>query len=167
MTSVDFIHEFSRAEQRPQAVFQVMDVRVGDVARPSIVAPVPSRLTWSLPLPRHGLFQASVALADPPAGTVPAPIRMRIGISDHRTFEGLSHVTLNPGERRWTDLRADLSAYAGWKWSLFYRPDRVTWRVVLAADAVGGVPAVAVWGSPEIVTSNESAREYAVRRNRR
>lgn len=167
VTVVDLVREFDRAEKRPAAVFQMTDHRVGDTARPSIVAPVPSRLTWSLPLPKRGVFQAFVALPDPPAGTAGAPIRLRVGVSDHRIFEGLSDVTLTPGERRWFSLRADLSAYAGWQWSLFYRPDRVTWRLNLAADGAEAAHAIAVWGSPEIVTDSESAREYAIRRQRR
>ncbi|MGH9371214.1 MAG: hypothetical protein ACRD15_06755, partial [Vicinamibacterales bacterium] len=57
-----------------------------------------------------------------------------------------------------------LSAYAGFKWSLFYRPDRITWRVVLATDAVGSGSPRAIWGSPEIVTDHRSAREYVTRR---
>jgi hypothetical protein len=164
---VDLAREFDRAEKRPPGTFQISDYRVGDIARPSIVAPVPSRLTWSLPLPRHGIFHAFVALADAPGGTARPAVRLRVGISDHRTYEGLSDIIVAPGDRGWTDVRADLSAYAGWKWSLFYRPDRVTWRVVLATDATGDAPAMAVWGSPEIVTDTQSAREYAARRQRR
>src|SRR5687767_9698012 len=164
VTAVDLVREFDRAERRPAAVFRVTDHRVGDLAQPSIVAPVPSRMTWSLPLPERGVFRASVALSDPPDGASPAAVRLRVGVSDHRIFEGLGAVTLEPGARRWVDLRADLSAYAGWKWSLFYRPHRQTWRLNLAADATGGEPAVVVWGSPSIVTDSGSAREYAIRR---
>lgn len=121
-------------------------------------------MTWSLPLPERGVFRASVALADPPGGAPAAAVRLRVGVSDHRIFEGLGAVTLEPDARRWFDLQADLSAYAGWKWSLFYRPGRQTWRLNLAADAAGGAPALAVWGSPSIVTDSEAAREYAIRR---
>jgi hypothetical protein len=64
----------------------------------------------------------------------------------------------------WVELGADLSAYAGVKWSLFYRPDRITWRVVLSADTVEGAPASAVLGSPEIVTDGAGAKEYIARR---
>jgi hypothetical protein len=166
VTSVDLIREFDGAEKRPPELYRISEHRAGDTARPAIVAPAPGRLTFSLPLPRRAIFQAAVALADPAPGTVAAPVRMRIGISDHRTFEGLTEVTLTPGESGWREFRADLSAYAGRKWSLFYRPDRVTWRLVLAADAIGGIPAVVAWGAPAIVTDNNSAREYAARRRR-
>jgi hypothetical protein len=162
MRAVDLMRNFDRAEKRPAVTFEIAEREVNGVARPAIVAPVPSRLTWSLPMPRRAVFQSVVALTMPPPGTAAAPVRLRVGISDHRIFEGLSEVTLDPGSG-WTELRADLSAYAGWKWSLFYKPDRVTWRLNLSADAVGGVPAVALWGRPEIVTDMQSAREYRER----
>jgi len=159
------MHDFNRAEKRPALAFEIAEREVAGDARPAIVVPVPSRLTWSMALPRRATFQTVVALADPPPGVAPAPVRLRIGISDHRTFEGLNAVTLNPGSG-WTDLQADLSDYAGWKWSLFYRPDRIMWRLNLSADAIGGVAAVALWSRPEIVTDAQSAREYSTRRLR-
>jgi hypothetical protein len=91
---------------------------------------------------------------------------VRLGVSDQRIYEGVSELTLPAGTRTWVDLRADLSAYAGWKWSLFYRPDSITWRVVLAADAIGGSGGTLLWGAPEILTDTQSAREYAARRQR-
>jgi hypothetical protein len=164
---VDLMRELGRAEKRPAAAFLVEDRRVGGVSRPSIVAPVPSRMTWPLPVPRRGVFHAFVSIAEAPPGTVAGAVRLRVGISDHRIYEGLSEVMINPGTQQWIDLRADLSAYAGWKWSLFYQPERVTWRLVLAADATVAAPATAMWGSPEILTDSRSAREYATRRMRR
>ena len=126
--------------------------------------PVPSRVTWRFPLPRDGVLHTFVAVAGAAPGTSRAPVRFRIGIADDRIYEGLTEITLTPEERGWIDLRADLSAYAGRKWSLFYRPDRIIWNVVLAADAGGNGGAMAVWGSPEIVTDARAAREYAARR---
>lgn len=131
------------------------------MARPAIAAVVPSRLTFELPLPRHGVLHAFVA---PAAST--ATVRLRIGISDNRIYEGVAELMVPPGPRAWTELRADLSAYAGWKWSLFYRPDRTVWHLVLATDAVAGVAPTVMWGAPEIVTDQRSAREYAARRQR-
>jgi hypothetical protein len=154
---VDFIREFDRAEKRPPAGYTIGDHYAFDEHRPGILGPAPGRLIWVLPLPRRGLFQAAVAVDGASA------VRFRIGVSDDRIYEELAGVTLDAGSR-WTDLRADLSAYAGWKWSLFYRPERIAWRVVLSADAVAGVPGRAVWGTPEIVTDTAAAREYAIRR---
>ena len=68
--------------------------------------------------------------------------------------------------RAGSDSRADRSAYAGRKWSVFYRPERIVWRLVLAADATETAPATVVWGQPQIETDTESAREYMARRQR-
>ena len=163
---VDLIHEMDRADKRPPGGFAIAMQQVDGVARPVIAAAVPSRLTIALPLPRHGVFHALVALADGPPDARAAPVRLRVGVSDHRIYEGVTNLILTPGTRTWIDVRADLSAYAGWKWSLFYRPDGITWRVVLAADATENVPATVLWGAPEIVTDTESAREYTARRQR-
>jgi hypothetical protein len=162
-TVVNLIRELDRAEKRPPAGFQVAPREAGGVTRPSIVMPVPSRATWDLPLPRNGIFRSFVALDTAP-GAPPAPVRFRFGVSDDRIYEALADITVAPDERGWIDLRLDLSAYAGWKWSLFYRPERITWHVVLATDTVTGAPGTAVWGEPTIATDTQSAREYAARR---
>jgi hypothetical protein len=163
---VDLIRELDQAEKRPPQGFAVAEHQLDGAVRPVIAAVVPSRLTLALPLPRHGVLRALVALSDPAPGARAAPVRLRVGVSDHRIYEGVTEVILRPGERTWLDIRADLSAYAGWKWSLFYRPDRTTWRVVLAADATENVPGTVFWGMPEIITDTTSAREYAERRQR-
>ncbi len=159
---VDLIRELDRAERRPPTGFALGTHVADGVARPAIVVPVPSRATWSFPLPRRGAFRGFLALE---TSTPAAAVRFRVGVSDHRIYEGLAEYTLTASRRGWIAVGADLSAYAGFKWSLFYRPDRITWRIVLAADDVGGGGSVAVWGSPEIVTDHRSALEYVTRRH--
>lgn len=161
--AVDLLRELPRAEARPPSGFSVTThANDGDV-RPAIAVPVPSRLTIALPLPRRGSLRAAVAIGDDAPS---AAVRFRIGVSDHRIYEGIEQVVVTGTSRGWVDVRADLSAYAGFKWSLFYRPDRVVWRLVLATDPAGPSPARAFWGRPEIVTDAGSAREYLVRRDR-
>jgi hypothetical protein len=160
VTAVALIKEFDRAEASPRGSFAVSSQQVGDVSRASLVGPVPSRIIWPLPLPRRAVFRAYVAAAH----AASPPMRLRVGVSDHRIYEGLADVTVAAGDRRWIEVRADLSAYAGRKWSVFYRPDRMTWRLVLSADAIGTSPAQAVWGLPEILTDTESALEFQARR---
>ena len=157
---MNFAGRFARAELRPAAGFDTTIHTADRIARPSIVMPVPGRAIWSLPLPRRAVFRAFVSLDA--AGHSSAPVRFRVGVSDDRVYEGLATCELQ-GEPGWTELRADLSAFAGFKWSLFYRPDRVTWRVVLSTDAIGPAPARAVWGSPEVLTDTRAAKEYARR----
>ena len=164
--AVNLLREVDAAEKRPPAGFQIADREIDGVSRPSLVVPVPSRLTIPLPLPRDGMLRAFAALEPPRPGQPAASVRLRVGVSDDRIYERLTDVVLTPGQQGWVDVRTDLSAYAGRKWSLFYHPERVTWRVVLAADAIDGVPTTAVWGSPEIVTDREGAKEYTARRQR-
>lgn len=163
---VDLVRELDRADKRPADGFVQVESRIGDAAHAAIAAAVPSRLTLPLPLPRHGVLHTFVALAESPAGTPAATVRLRAGVSDARIYENLAELTLTSGTRTWQELRVDLSAYAGWKWSLFYRPEEVTWRVVLAADATDSVPATVLWGAPGISTDTVSAREYVARRQR-
>ena len=160
---VNLIREVDNAEKRPVDGFEITTRELDGQVRPSIVVPVPSRLTIPLPLPRHGMLRAFASI-DPNSSA--AAVRLRVGVSDHRIYERLTDIDLSPGDRRWIPVRTDLSAYAGRKWSLFYHPERIVWHVVLAADAIGGVPTRAIWGSPEIVTDGESAKEYTERRQR-
>lgn len=160
---VNLLREVDNAEKRPPHGFEIATLEIGGQPRPSIVVPVPSRLTIPLPLPRRGVLRAFASL-DP--NSVPAAVRLRVGVSDNRIYERLTDIDLLPGDRQWIAVRTDLSAYAGWKWSLFYHPERIVWHVVLAADAMGGAPTRAVWGSPEIVTDTGAAKEYSARRHR-
>jgi hypothetical protein len=155
---VDFIKEFDRAEARPAGSFAVTHHLAGGTALPAIVGPAPSRITWILPVPRESVFRAHVAAQD-------APVRVRLGVSDARIYEQLADVTVQPGAG-WSALAANLSAYAGRKFSLFYRPDGWQWRLNVSVDAVAGVPGRIALGSPEIVTSRGNALEYARRRVR-
>lgn len=163
VTAVNLIREVDRAEKRPPIGFEISTREIDGQSRPSIVVPVPSRLTILLPLPRHGVLRALASL-DPTATQV--PVRLRVGVSDDRIYERLTDVDLPPGNPHWIAVQTDLSAYAGWKWSLFYRPERIVWHVVLAADATGGTQSRALWGLPEIVTDLKSAKEYSERRQR-
>jgi hypothetical protein len=164
--AVNLLREFDAAEKRPSVGFQIADRQIDGVSRPSLVVPVPSRLTMPLPLPRRGVLRAAAALDPASPDQRAASVRLRVGVSDDRIYERLTDVVLTQGQRGWVDVRTDLSASAGWKWSLFYHPERVMWRVVLAADAIDGVPTTAVWGSPEIVTDGDGAKEYSTRRQR-
>jgi hypothetical protein len=163
--AVDLVHEFDRADKRPLVGFAISEREVDGLTLPVIAAPVPSRFTLALPLPRNGVLHARVAIEMVTPGEVPG-VRLRIGVSDQRIYEGLTQLVLPPAQGAWTEVRTDLSSYAGWKWSLFYRPDGITWRLVLAADALVDRPATVLWAGPEITTDIRSAREYAGRRQR-
>ncbi len=155
---VDFIKEFHRAEARPDGAFAIAAHLAGATARPAITGPAPSRIIWVLPVPRHSRFRAEVAASE-------APVRVRMGVSDARIYEQLAEVTVHP-DAGWTTLEADLSSYAGWKFSLFYRPDSRQWRLNLSMDASSGTPGRIAIGSPVIVASRDDALEFTRRRAR-
>ena len=91
-------------------------------------------------------------------------MRFRVGVSDDRIYEQLSSVQLTPdAQTGWTEIRTDLSAYAGWQWSVFYRPSARRWRLVLSTDAVTGIPGRGVWGVPGIDGDRAAAREHVER----
>ena len=78
---------------------------------------------------RRAACVCCVAASPVPDGVPAAPVRLRVGVSDDRIYERLTDVDLSPRDSRGgSSMRTDLSAYAGWKWSLFYHPDRVMWR---------------------------------------
>jgi hypothetical protein len=156
--AVDLIREFDRAEKRPPDAYSIANHLAAGTRRPAIVAPAPGRITWSLPLPRRGLLRTAVA------ATTPAPVRVRIGVSDTRTYEGLVEAIV--ASQAWSIVTADLSAYAGWKLSLFYQPERRSWHVNVSIDAIGTAPSGVALGTPEIVTDREGAVEYAKRKVR-
>lgn len=124
--------------------------------RPAVQMAVPGRVTWTLRLPHGGRLRTSVATQGS------SPVRFRVGVSDDRTYEGLASAVVSASEG-WVPLNVDLSAYAGWKWSLFYRPDRIAWQLTFSTDALGPGDARALWSRPEILTTHDGALEYARR----
>jgi hypothetical protein len=157
---IDLVRELDHAEARPApGSFAVSEFVTAGVSRPSIVTTAPSRLVFVMPFPRRATFRTAVAIV--PAAA--ASVRFRVGISDDRIYELLADATVPAGSSAWTEISADLSAYAGWKWSVFYRPDRRSWRLVLSTDVAAGVPVGAVWGVPGIDADADAAHAYAAR----
>jgi hypothetical protein len=157
---IDLARRLGAAEKLPVgSSFEIADYAAGGVPRPSIVAPAPSRLTWTLRLPARGAFHATLHVRSDT--TADHTVAFRVGVSDQRVYEGLAHALLSSANTGWTPISADLSRYAGRKWSLFYRPDAHEWRLILSVDAPGGFPARAVWGAPAIATDVASARAFA------
>jgi len=87
-------------------------------------------------------LEASVALVSSDAQAAPAGVTVRIGISNDRAYDELRAMpvtAVHDGTRSaWQPIRIDLSSYSGWKLSLFYRPSRITWNVIVNADAAPG-----------------------------
>ena len=156
---VDLIGKFRLAETRPAgAAFGLAQHTLGGHVRATLEVPVPSRIIWTIPVPRRGTLVLTPALA---ASTSSARVRFRAGVSDHRIYEGLAETTVSAADGgvgpKW---QIDLSSYAGFKWSLFYQPDRRVWRVVLNTEPADGAPTRALWVEPAIYTDVPAARHY-------
>jgi hypothetical protein len=157
------LRQLGHADTRPSgAPFPIAEHTFDGRTRPSVAAPVPSRITWDLSFPRRSRLTFYLGV---PEGTAEA-VACRVGISDDRIYESLVELTVPAADvrgRGWTPVTVDLSLYAGPKWSLFYRPDRQRWRLVLALNTASGAPGAAYIGEPGIDTDAGAAREYVRR----
>jgi hypothetical protein len=165
--TVDLLKRVDHAEKRPSAgPFQLAEHTFGGLARASIVAPVPSRLTWNVVVPRRSMLRVDAAV---PAHGASTSVSVRLGVSDDRVYEQLleREITSAESAHGWTTLAVDLSAYAGTKLSLFYHPDGRTWHIVLATDPREGTVREIYWGNPGIDTDAAAAREYFRRQSGR
>lgn len=157
---IDLVHEFNRAEVRPaRDRFQLGEHTLDGTGRLSIAAPVPSRAIWVTPMPRRAAlsFFAGVQASDPSCSA-----RFRIGISDDRIYETLASHTATHGNA-WTEMRVDLSRYAGWKFSIFYQPDGMSWRLVLSLDQTADAACTGLWGTPAIETDPAAAHLFVAK----
>jgi hypothetical protein len=155
-TLIDLVTDLPKAERRAlrpidEAITVTAAGPAGD-ARIAIVMDAPARLTYQLRLPLRARLRTAVALVPDAAGVVGGGVTARIGISDGRVYEGLFLQKIDattPDATQWHAIDLDLSAYAGWQWSLFYRPSEREWRLIINTDAT---PAGRLaWARPEII----------------
>jgi len=145
----DLIARLSDAERRAAGPLDEW-VRAGaagpsDDRRVALLTTAPARVIWTGRLPERAWIETAVLLADGAGATA------RIGISDLRLYEGLARIELGPAggsEPAWQPVHVDLGQYAGWQWSLFYRPSSIEWRLVFSADATPG--GTIAWARPVI-----------------
>jgi hypothetical protein len=148
---IDLLTTLPSAERR--AVGDVAtDVRAAWVDRQgdrrlALIMRAPARVTWDLRLPARARLRAAIAPADADA---PSGVTARVAIVGGRVYEGLLSipVQVQPSGSAWTPIDVDLSAYSGWRLSLFYHPSRMLWRVQFSADATPG--GQIAWAQPAI-----------------
>ena len=160
---MDLIFHFKDAHRRPQsASFEVREHTFGGRSRASLVVPAASRVTWPLFVPHRARLRV---LAGVPAANGPGAVAVRMGISDERRYETLHEQIVTSAEcaAGWVPVEADLSAYAGRQFSLFFRPDERKWNIVIATHPTQGSPPFVALGEPGIDADLESAREYRER----
>jgi hypothetical protein len=138
---------------RPPDAIQVIDAAVGGTERRSLSVIVPSRVSLRLRVPTHAVFHTALAVDAPAGHQAGAGIAFSAGISDGRTYEPLMERTILAGDAAsWQPVQVDLRRYAGWQWSLFYRPSSIAWEIVLNSYGTGpGAERLrALWAEPAI-----------------
>jgi hypothetical protein len=160
VTAVDLMSRVHDAERRPAgSVVEVRDVTLLGRSRASLSLPPESRLTFALPIPRRAAVRGYAAVPGPSG----IAVAFRVGISDDRFYQTLTEQTVTSDEtaaRGWIGLRADLSHFAGPQLSLFFRPDRRHWRIVVATHVIAGAPDAVYLAEPAIATDVDAARLY-------
>jgi hypothetical protein len=165
--AVDLLFHFKDAVHRPDpAPFEIREHTAGGRARPSLVVPPVSRVIWRVPIPERARLVLHAAV---PADTGPATAVFRVGISDGRQYETLAQRSVTSAETAaaWVEMAADLSMYAGRKFSIFYRPDSIRWQLIVGTYVTAGSPPFLVLGTPSIETDSAAARNYNARLVRR
>ena len=166
-TPTDLIDSLQTAERRPSAaVFDVGPVTIDGESIRAVATPAASRITWELRLPDRARLEIALALK-PEAWSVPGDgVLFRVGIAEGRTHEDVVTRVVNPygrpEDRRWIPISVDLGAHSGFKWSLFYHPRLLVWRIVLNTSAAnpagtehrGDMP---LWGEPRLLGDGEAA----------
>lgn len=165
-TPTDLIDSLGTAERRPSAaVFDVSPVTINGESIRAVATPAASRITWELRLPDRARLEVAVALK-PEAWTVAGDgVLFRVGIAEGRTHEDIVTRVVNPygrpEDRRWIPISVDLGGHSGFKWSLFYHPRVILWRIVLntsaanpaSAEHLGDLP---LWGEPKLLGNGRS-----------
>ena len=153
---VDLVERFTEAQKRPNAeLFSVTDATLAGVTKKAIaVNPTAgSRVTWKVRVPDDGWLWVSVGMKPETWQQEGDGVKFLVGVSDGRAFEPLFEQHLNPfanhGDRKWVDVRVDLSTYAGEEVELVFN----TYASLPGQGGAGGDLRgdYALWGSPEIV----------------
>lgn len=132
------------------------EIEIGGASRRVIVAHPPTRLTWTRRVPEHAWISTGAGLKPGGAMLPGGAVLFRVAITDGRIHEILYSSELTAASLGAAPMPAtiDLRGFAGWQWSLFYRPGERDWRLMLTtAHAPSGAPDVAAspyWVEPII-----------------
>ena len=156
-TQIDLLSLLPLAEKRPLTTasdaFVVRDLPFEGRTMPAVIVPQPSRIVWTVRIPRHATLTTHAGLIPASTGKYAGEAVFRIGVSGGRIYEQVYQRHLSPGtveaDRTFVPIAVDLSAWAGWQWSLFYRPSETSWNVVLSVDGTRSSDAPA-WMAPAI-----------------
>jgi hypothetical protein len=160
-SAVDLLDGLGQAERRPfGGSFDVGPVTINGESIRAVAPPGASRITWEARLPDRAVLDVAIALK-PEAWSVEGDgVLFRVGIADERNYEEHVNRVVNPfgrpDDRRWIHLVVDLAQYSGFRWSLFFHPRRMLWRIILNTNA--GIPGstdqrgdMPLWGEPRLL----------------
>ena len=140
-TSVDLIELLPSAERRAGGnvddAVRAISLRIEGTETPGLILRAPARVTWTIRIPEDAVLATTAALVPEPEGTTGAGATLRVGLSDNRFYEGVFELRVQPS-LPWQPVTVDLRKYAGWQWSLFYRPSSIPWKLIVNADATPG-----------------------------
>ena len=97
---------------------------------PALLLRAPARITFALKFPTGARLVTTASLVT--SGAASSGATLRVGISDDRRYDGVFQLEMGHEPE---SIDVDLGAYAGWQWSLFYRPSEITWKLIINADA--------------------------------
>jgi hypothetical protein len=139
---IDLLSMLALAEKRPPATaddaFFVRGVQLDGRTIPAVIVPQPSRIVWTVRIPRRASLTAHAGLVPDRTGKYAGDAVFRIGVSGGKIYEKVYERRMTPGsveaDRSFVPIAVDLSAWAGWQWSLFYRPSETAWNIVFSVD---------------------------------
>ena len=150
---VDLIATFDTASKRPNAdLFSIVDATLAGVTKKAIAIQPGSgtRIIWKVRIPDDGWLWVSVGMQPEAWEKEGDGVKFLVGVSDGRAFEELFaqhvHPFANQGDRKWLDVRVDLSTYAGEEVDLIFNTFAGPGR-----NAEDSRNDLALWGNPEIV----------------
>jgi len=152
---IDLLRELPRAARAPAAdadrLISIAFVDRDGASKPALVMRPTSRVIWQIQMADVAELRTDIGRL--PGGDPNARLSARIGVSDERLYEDYYREQLElpaAGSPVWQLLVIDLSLYSGRKWSLFYRPARRAWSLVL--NVQGGGDAAVALVEPRIVS---------------
>lgn len=140
---VDLLRELPRADRAPAAeshrLITVEVVSPDGSPRPALVMRASSRVIWHVQMTEAAELRTTLARVDDGSG---GNLSVRLGVSDGRLYEDVyweRALAADGASQAWQPLVVDLSPYSGWKWSVFYRPARRVWLLILNVQGSGTV----------------------------
>jgi hypothetical protein len=156
-TAIDLVGEFPNATiKKPNAeAFSIIDASIAGVSHHAIFTSEPSRIAWQVTVPDNAWLKLSLGLKEQAWTMQGDGVLFQIGVSNHKTYEELLRLNVNPfgepADRQWKDLTLDLSPYSGQNVDLIF-------NTYSSLPPQPGQPPkddrngdLALWGDPRIV----------------